>query len=125
MAAAKHNLIVSKGEDFSITLTISESGSPVNLSGAEASTFKAEIRRASGKPLVASFTCAVTDATNGVVTITLPRSESLKLDANTTYKWDIFRIKTAPDPDPDVTTCLIRGDLRIEGNVTDITNFVT
>lgn len=123
MAAAKHNLIVSKGEDFSITLTISESGSPVNLSGAEASTFKAEIRRASGKPLVASFTCAVTDATNGVVTITLPRSESLKLDANTTYKWDIFRIKT--DPDPHVTTCLIRGDLRIEGNVTDITNFVT
>jgi hypothetical protein len=123
MAAAKHNLIVSRGEDFSFTLTISESGSAVNLSGAEASTFKAEIRRASGKPLVASFTCAVTDAANGVVTITLPRSESLKLDAYTTYNWDIFRIKTAPSP--DVTTCLIKGDLRVEGNVTDISNFVT
>ena len=123
MAAAKHNLIVSRGEDFSITLTISESGSAVNLSGAEASTFKAEIRRASGKPLVASFVCEVTSAVNGIVTVTLPRSESLKLDANTTYKWDIFRIKTAPNL--DVTTCLIRGDLRIEGNTTDITKFVT
>ena len=123
MAAAKHNLIVSRGEDFSFTLTISESGSAVILSDAEASTFKAEIRRASGKPLVASFTCAVTDAANGVVTVTLPRSESLKLDAYTTYNWDIFRIKTAPSP--DVTTCLIKGDLRIEGNVTDISNFVT
>ena len=124
MAAAKHNLIVSRGEDFSFTLTISESGSPVDLSDSqEASTFKSEIRRASGKPLVASFTCTVTDAANGVVTVTLPRSESLKLDANTTYKWDIFRIKT--DPNPDVTVCLIRGDLTIEGNVTDITKFVT
>ena len=123
MAAAKHNLIVSRGEDFSITLTISESGSAVNLSGTEVSTFKAEIRRASGKPLVASFVCEVTSAVNGIVTVTLPRSESLKLDANTTYKWDIFRIKTAPNP--DVTTCLIRGDLRIEGNTTDITKFVT
>ena len=123
MAAAKHNLIVSRGEDFSFTLTISESGSAVNLSGTEVSTFKAEIRRASGKPLVASFVCEVTSAATGVVTVTLPRSESLKLDANTTYKWDIFRIKT--DPDPEVTVCLIRGDLRIEGNTTDITKFVT
>lgn len=120
MAAAKHNLIVSKGEDFSFTLTISESGSPVDVDG---ETFKAEIRRASGKPLVASFTCVVSDGPQGEVTVTLPRSESLKLDANTTYKWDIFRIKTAPNP--DVTICLIRGDLTIEGNVTDITNFVT
>lgn len=123
MAAAKHNLIVSRGEDYSFTLTISESGSAVDLSGAEVSTFKAEIRRASGKPLVASFVCEVTSAVNGIVTVTLPRSESLKLDAYTTYNWDIFRIKT--DPSPDVTTCLIKGDLRIEGNVTDITNFVT
>lgn len=124
MAAAKHNLIVSRGEDFSFTLTISESGSPVDFySSGEASTFKAEIRRASGKPLVASFSCEVTSAVNGIVTVTLPRSESLKLDANTTYKWDIFRIKTAPNP--DVTACLVRGDLRIEGNVTDISNFVT
>lgn len=120
MAAAKHNLIVSRGEDFSFKVTVSDGSSPIVVTG---NTFKSEIRRASGKPLVASFTCAVTEAANGVVTITLPRSESLKLDAYTTYNWDIFRIKT--DPTPEITTCLIKGDLRIEGNVTDISNFVT
>jgi len=114
MAAAKHNLIVSRGEDFSFKVTVTG----ITISG---DTFKSEIRRASGKPLVASFTCTVDSATE--VTVTLPRSESLKLDANTTYKWDIFRIQTTPNP--DVTTRLIYGDVIVEGNVTDISNFVT
>ncbi len=113
MAAAKHNLIVSRGEDFSFKLTITGDG--INVSS---DTFKAEIRRASGKPLVASFTCTVDSLTE--VTVTLPRSESLKLDANTTYKWDIFRVQ--PD---DTSTCLIKGALRVEGDVTDISNLVT
>ena len=119
MAAAKHNLIVSRGEDFSFKVTVADSSGAVNISG---DTFKAEIRRASGKPLVASFTCAVTAGTAGEVTVTLPRSESLKLDAYTTYNWDIFRIESGT---PDVTTCLIKGNLRVEGNVTDISNFAT
>lgn len=118
MAAAKHNLIVSRGEDFSFKVTVSDGSSPIAVTG---NTFKSEIRRASGKPLVASFTCTVGTPTNEV-TVTLPRSESLKLDANTTYKWDIFRIESGP---PDVTTRLIYGDVIVEGNVTDISNFVT
>ena len=118
MAAAKHNLIVSRGEDFSFKVTVSDGSSPIAVTG---NTFKSEIRRASGKPLVASFTCTVGTPTNEVI-VTLPRSESLKLDANTTYKWDIFRIESGP---PDVTTRLIYGDVIVEGNVTDISNFVT
>ena len=113
MAAAKHNLIVSRGEDFSFKVTVSG----ITISG---DTFKSEIRRASGKPLVASFTCTVDSSTE--VTVTLPRSESLKLDANTTYKWDIFRIESGT---PEITTRLIYGDVIVEGNVTDISNFVT
>ena len=117
MAAAKHNLIVSRGEDYSFKVTVAGTG--IDISG---DTFKSEIRRASGKPLVASFTCAVTDGSAGEVTVTLPRSESLKLDANTTYKWDIFRIESGT---PEITTRLIYGDVIVEGNVTDISNFVT
>lgn len=116
MAAAKHNLIVSRGEDFSFKVTVADSSGNVNISD---DTIKSEIRRASGKPLVASFTCTVGTSTNEV-TVTLPRSESLKLDANTTYKWDIFRVQT-----DDTSTCLIRGDLRVEGDVTNISNLVT
>ncbi|MBP84434.1 MAG: hypothetical protein CMO61_11370 [Verrucomicrobiales bacterium] len=112
MAAAKHNLIVSRGEDFSFKITVSG----ITISG---DTFKSEIRRASGKPLVASFTCTLSGSE---VTVTLPRSESLKLDANTTYKWDIFRIESGT---PEITTRLIYGDVIVEGNVTDISNFVT
>ena len=115
MAAAKHNLIVSRGEDLSFKVTITEGDRDPNLAS---DTIKAEIRRASGKPLVASFTCTVGTTTNEV-TVTLPQAESLKLDANTTYKWDIFRIQ------PTVTTRLIYGDVIVEGNVTDITNITT
>ena len=118
MAAAKHNLIVSRGEDVSFKVTVADSSEDVDVSN---DTFKSEIRRASGKPLVASFTCTVGTPTNEV-TVTLPRSESLKLDANTTYKWDIFRIESGT---PEITTRLIYGDVIVEGNVTDISNFVT
>ena len=59
MAAAKHNLIVSRGEDFSFTLTVSDGATDPILTN---DTFKAEIRRASGKPLVASFTYDTTNS---------------------------------------------------------------
>ena len=111
MAAAKHNLIVSRGEDFSFTLTVQDSGgSPVNITG---DTFTAEIRRNGGKPLVASFSCVITDAANGVLVATLPQSETLKLDGNVNYKWDMFRTDTT-------TTRLIYGDVKVENNITDI-----
>ena len=111
MAAAKHNLIVSRGEDFSFTLTVQDSGgSPVNITG---DTFTAEIRRNGGKPLVASFSCEITDAASGVLVATLPQSETLKLDGNVNYKWDMFRTDTT-------TTRLIYGDVKVENNITDI-----
>lgn len=111
MAAAKHNLIVSRGEDFSFTLTVQDSGgSPVNITG---DTFTAEIRRNGGKPLVASFSCVITDAASGVLVATLPQSETLKLDGNVNYKWDMFRTDTT-------TTRLIYGDVKVENNITDI-----
>jgi len=111
MAAAKHNLIVSRGEDFSFTLTVQDSvGSPVNITG---DTFTAEIRRNGGKPLVASFSCVITEAANGVLVATLPKSETLKLDGNVNYKWDMFRADTT-------TTRLIYGDVKVENNITDI-----
>lgn len=111
MAAAKHNLIVSRGEDFSFTLTVQDSGgSPVNITD---DTFTAEIRRNGGKPLVASFSCVITDAASGVLVATLPQSETLKLDGNVNYKWDMFRTDTT-------TTRLIYGDVKVENNITDI-----
>ena len=114
MAAAKHNIIVSRGEDFSFTLTVQDSGgSPVDITD---DTFTAEIRRDGGKPLVASFSCSITDAGNGILIANLSKAESLKLDGNVNYKWDMFRFENTTS----TTTRLIYGDVKVENNVTDI-----
>ena len=114
MAAAKHNITVGRGEDFSFTLTIAAStgSAAVNLTG---DTFKAEVRRDAGKPLVATFTVNITSATApATVSVKLPKVETLKLDGNARYKWDLFRIESGGN-----TTRLIYGDLQIENNITD------
>jgi len=116
MAAAKHNIIVSRGEDFSFTLTVTDSsGGNVDLSN---NTFTAEIRRDGGKPLVASFSFgAPFGADTHQITATLSQTETLKLDGNVNYKWDMFRT----DDDAGTTTSrLIYGDVKVENNVTDI-----
>lgn len=112
MAAAKHNITVGRGEDFSFTLTIATSGgAAVNIAN---NTFKAEVRRDAGKPLVATFTVTIEGATTGTVKVKLPKAETLKLDGNARYKWDLFRIESDGN-----TTRLIYGDLQIENNITD------
>jgi len=118
MAAAKHNITVGRGEDFSFTLTIA--GTPaVNLGN---DLFKAEVRRDAGKPLVATFTVTITNATNpATVLVKLPKEETLKLDGNARYKWDLFRIIDGDTGDPAEgdTVRLIYGDLQVENNITD------
>ena len=112
MAAALHNIIVGRGEDYTSILTILDNlGAPVDIS---LDTFEAQVRRAGGKPLVAEFTCALSDAVNGVMTIVMPRSESLKLDGNAHYSWDLFRIT------PTASYRLIQGDVRVENNITKL-----
>ena len=108
MAAAKHDITVGRGEDFGFTLTISGDDLDNDV-------FKAEVRRDAGKPLVATFTCTVL---NGVVSVTLPQEETLKLDGNARYKWDLYRIFDEGETTEEVTR-LLYGDLKVENNITD------
>ena len=124
MAAANHNIIVSRGEDFSFDLTISNGEGTINLTD---NVIKAEIRRGGGKPLVASFVATIpaqflADGTTasedrGKVALKLTKAESLKLDGNLNYKWDLF---WATDTAPVTTTRLIHGDVKVENNITNI-----
>ena len=132
MAAANHNIIVSRGEDFSFDLIIK---GPVITGGVTVITakdltdnvIKAEIRRGGGKPLVASFVATIpaqslADGTTasedrGKVALKLAKAESLKLDGNLNYKWDLF---WATDTAPVTTTRLIHGDVKVENNITNI-----
>jgi len=113
MAAAKHNIIVARGEDFSFTLSASLASVPVNLNDTE---LKAEIRRAGGKPLVASFDAISNDSndSNNVV-VGISKTETLKLDGNTTYEWDLFRTASG------TRSRLIYGKVFVEDSITSIT----
>jgi hypothetical protein len=112
MAAAKHNLIISRGADMGFQLTIRDPEQQVV--DVSEDTYKAEIRRAPKQPLIASFTVdATVDGAEGIVHFTLPSSESLKLDGNITYYWDVYRM--TPNKDK-----LIAGSVKVEDNVTNI-----
>lgn len=112
MSAANHNLTISRGEDLSFTLTLKDvDGETIDVSS---DTFPAEIRRDGGKPLVAEFVSDPTsNGASGQVTFTLPKSESLKLDGNNRYKWDLFRVQQN-----EITTRLIYGSVNVENNIT-------
>lgn len=113
MAAANHNIIVGRGEDFSASITVSQDGSPVDLTD---DTFAAEVRRGSGRPLEATFTCSITDAGAGNLTITLPKEQTLRLDGDKSYKWDLFRTVDGNG----AVSHLIYGDVRVDDNITEL-----
>ena len=113
MAAAQHNIIFSPGEDFGFVLTVKDAGGSIeNLAG---DTFAAEIRRASGQELMATFTCEVIgDGSTGQVSCTLPDTETDNLTPGTTYKWDLFRVHEG------IKTRLIAGDVKTSGAITEL-----
>lgn len=113
MAAAQHNIIVSRGADFGFQLTIRDSAQAiVNVA---ADTFTAQIRRAPKQPLIASFVCDATGAgAQGIVTCTLPKAQTLKLDGNLTYYWDLFRRTNSSG----LSDMLIKGTVKVDDNIT-------
>lgn len=113
MAAAQHNIIVSRGADFGFQLTIRDSAQViVNVA---ADTFTAQIRRAPKQPLVASFVCDATGAgAQGIVSCTLPKSETLKLDGQINYYWDLFHLTNSSG----LSDRLIKGTVKVDDNIT-------
>ena len=92
MAAGVHNIIIEKRATFSITITIkNEDGSAYDLSNA---TLVSQIRIDSSNNLQADFTTTVVgDATNGVATLSLTKTQTSALStANSSY--DLFVDKT-------------------------------
>jgi hypothetical protein len=70
MSAGKYDIRVDQGSDFSLQLTVQESGSAKNLTGF---SVRGQVRSTKDSSTVtASFTTAVTNAAAGICTISLP-----------------------------------------------------
>jgi hypothetical protein len=65
-----------------------------------------------GGPPIAEFTVAVTSAVDGEVTLTLPKTESVKL-TETVYNWDLQMADNA-----GWTTTVVRGTLNVTREIT-------
>lgn len=78
MAAGRYDLVIEQGATFSRQVTWQNSnGSAVNLTGY---TIAGKIRRkTSDIQALASFTCTVTDATNGIFTFSLTATQTSSL----------------------------------------------
>ena len=70
MSAGKYDIKVDQGSDFSLQLTIQESGIAKDLSGF---SLRGQMRPTKdSSTLTATFTTSITDVTGGVCTISLP-----------------------------------------------------
>ena len=112
MSAAKYDLTIPKGEDYSFTLRILDSlDVPVTLNSPYG---KAEIREADRKPLAAAFT--ITSLGDGTLKFVLTDTQTLTLDVNKRYKWDFFWFDSTA-----LRHKLLYGDVDVVANITHLT----
>lgn len=111
MSAGRYNIIIDQGSDFSVLFTVSEDGSAKNLTGFSA---RAQMRSTkTATSIAATFTCAITSATEGKLTMSLPASTSAALTAGR-YFYDL-EIFTSGDA---TVTRLMQGEVDLTQEVT-------
>ena len=109
MAAGKYNITIDQGSDFSVQLTIKESGTAKNLTGYNA---RAQLRPSiTSTTLSGTFTCTITNAAGGIVTMALGYSTTASLVPGK-YFYDL-EIYTG-----SVVQRLIQGNATVRGEVT-------
>ena len=111
MSAGRYNIIIDQGSDFSVLFTITEDGSAKNLTGFSA---RAQMRTTKGASSVsATFTCTITSASEGKLTMSLPAATSSALTAGR-YFYDL-EIFTSSDA---TVTRLMQGEVDLTQEVT-------
>lgn len=125
MSAAKHDLVIPKGEDYNFTLRILDSlDEPVPFLAYVSPTNpvygKAEIREADRKPLAVAFTigsiAGASTPTDGTLKFALTDTQTLTLDVNKRYKWDFFWFDAG-----GLRHKLLYGDVTVAANITHLT----
>lgn len=103
-------IVVRVGDTESLTLNLQNSdGTPINVTGR---TYAAQIRAtADATTVLASFTCAISNAAGGVVTATLPAATTAALTPGVGV-WDL------QETNGTVVTTLLAGPVTITQDVT-------
>jgi type V secretory pathway adhesin AidA len=99
-----------KGDTFAFNLTLGAGGVDYIITG---HTFTGQIKEKGKSTKVAEFTAAITNATAGELTVTLPASESAKLNGLKIYEYDIQMVNSG------VVSTILKGPITV---VSDITN---
>lgn len=110
MVPAKQDIKIMRGDTEVFNITVTDSaGTAVNLTG---DVFTSQIRyNRDDSSVAAAFTCVVTDAAAGTVSLTLPAATSATLNAGTAY-WDLQR------NDSGTITTIVAGKCTILADVT-------
>ena len=86
MSAGTYNINIDQGSDFSLQLTVKEDGSAKNLTGFSA---RAQMRpTVDSSTLTATFVCTITNATSGILTMTLANTVTDDIDVGQ-YAYDL------------------------------------
>ena len=112
MAAATYNLVIDPGSDFSIDLVVKEQGSIKNLTNYSARAQLRTKKDASGSA-AASFSCTITDAVAGAITMELSNATSSGISAGR-YYYDL-EIFTSNN---NIVKRLIQGEVTLNQEVT-------
>lgn len=111
MSAGKHNIIIDQGATFELTLTIKTGGSALDLSSYDG---RASIRKTpESSAVLDDFTVVKTDASNGVLKMSLTPLETNALDAGR-YVYDL-EIFTGSDA---IVNRIIEGYVEVKRGVT-------
>jgi hypothetical protein len=106
-----HNISIVRGEDFSLSFTVTIEGVILDLTGATAYAQIREIEARSGN-LLADFTTAISNDPDNVVTITLTDSETAGIPEDQAWYDVVIRDDGGND------TYYLKGRVTIEGSVT-------
>lgn len=109
MSAGTYNIKIDQGSDFSLQLTVQEDGSAKNLTGFSA---RAQMRPTiDSTTLTATFTCSITSAANGTLTMALGNTTTDDIDVGQYYyDLELFTSTTSQR--------LIQGTATVAGEVT-------
>lgn len=109
-APADQDLTVVRGDTETIVVTLTTDGStPIDVTGR---TYRAQIRQSpDSRTIKASFTCTVTDGSNGVVTCVMSAEDSAALPVGIAY-WDLEETASG------VVTTIMSGTVTVLADVT-------